>query len=612
MSVIAELRRRNVFRVGAAYAVVAWLLIEISDTVFPRLGLPEWTVTFVIALLLLGLPVALFMAWAFELTPDGVKRATPASEAERAEAKSRWIDHAILVGLVVVAVSLVWQQLDTRRPDSAGETVKMPDAPDAPGASPAEAASIAVLPFADMSPAGDQEYFSDGITEEILNVLAGINGLEVASRTSAFQFKSRPATGVPQIARELNVRHILEGSVRKAGDTIRVTAQLIDTRSDRHLWSANYDRPLTAENVFGIQEDIASAIVAALQDTLELGEMEPVSVTVTTRNLDAYDLLLKARALFLERGIENMRESVRLLEHAVAADPTFAQAWGLLAVVNSALSSWVISGDEDFVMPARQAAERAIALDPGLGMPYAALGTVMQTEGDWAGSLQSLQTAIDIAPDNATAIFWRGLAWLRLGFFDAAESDLRTCLRLEPLYGNCHIHLSYLEMLRGNAAATVDYFLAGVARGVEGYKPKISYVLYQHGEKGAALRLVRQMYHWSPSFVDAWQRAVVGDSQARASAIDEWNRAAAEHMPELVDAPDILFEAQAYERISVTSNAYFRTHIAYAVWNPFYPGLRGGKEFKRLLRELAIEKYWRAYGFPPQCRPVGADDFECS
>ncbi len=609
MKFFAELRRRNVFRVAAAYAVIAWLLIEVSDTILPRLGLPEWTVTLVIALLLLGFPVALVLAWAFELTPDGVKRASEIDAADQAgPAAIRAIDYAILGGLALVGAMVLWQQLGT--PEAPASGGKLADENITEIEAPAPA-SIAVLPFADLSPEGDQEYFSDGITEEILNVLARVDGLQVASRTSAFQFKTRPAAGIPEIARELNVRHVLEGSVRKAGQAIRVTAQLIDTSTDRHLWSENYDRPLSAENVFMIQEDIATAIVGALRENMGLAAAPPVRVAVSTRNLEAYELLLRARSLFIERGIENMRQSIQLLEEAVKQDPAFAEAWGLLASVNTALASWVISDEEDFGTPAREAAARAIELNPELAMPYAAQGFVLQKAFEWSEAIARLEEAVARAPDNATAIFWRGLAMLRLGYFDAAEDDLKECLRLEPLYANCHIHLSYLEMFRGNPDAANEYFLEGIAQGFEGYKPKLSYMLYQMGEKGAALQLVRYMYHWSPAFVDAWQLAVEGDAAQRERAIAEWNQAATEFMPALVDAPDILFEAQAYDRISVTDRVYPDTLIQYAIWNPFYPGLRNSADFKRLLRELRIDEYWREHGFPPKCRPVGENDFDC-
>lgn len=613
MSLFAELRRRHVFRVAGGYVVVAWLLIEISDTVFPHLQLPDWTVTLVIALLILGLPVALFLAWAFDLTPDGIRRTGPHTPTPK-PGKLRLPDLAILGALCVIIGVLVLQD---RSSDpvltTAGQTELPPAAEGAPetGSTRSAAVSIAVLPFSDMSPAGDQEYFSDGVAEEILNALSRVEGLEVASRTSSFQFKSEAGVGIPDIARKLGVRHVLEGSVRKAGSNIRVTAQLIDAERDRHVWSQNFDRPLTAESVFAIQDGIATAIVQALQQTMGLAPEAAAEVRVETRDLEAYELFLRARALFIRRGIGNMEEAIALLQEAVQTDPEFAAAHGLLAAVYTALGSWTTEDSEILEERATVHARRAIELDPERAMPYAALGFVLQGEFDWAESVRQLEIAVEKEPGNATAVFWLGLAKARLGYFDEAERYIRRCLEIDPFYGNCHVHLGYLEMFRGNAGKAIENFHEGLARDFQRYKPKFSYMLYTHGEQAAALRLVEEGYPEDPGFVRAWQRAVEGGPAEREQAIAAWNEAARKSKPSMENAPDILFDAQAFDRISTRGVAYFDILIQYGVWNSFYPGFRGSDDFKRLIRELRIDRYWREHGFPPQCRPVGEADFEC-
>jgi TolB-like protein len=277
-TIFNELKRRQVFRVAGIYAVVGWVLLQIANMLESAIGLPDWFDGMVVAALIIGFPVAILLAWAYELTAEGVKR-TEAATGETTYTSSSRLEVAIVAGLAIVIGMGVWQQIT--KPETvhiAGENPAASEASNATGsnAAPAllvapvrlvNAASIAVLPFADLSPDKDQEYFSDGISEEILNVLVGVDGLSVASRTSAFRFKGE-SKSIPTIASELKVAHVLEGSVRKAGETIRITAQLIRAEDDVHLWSDTYDRELTVASIFEIQDDIAEQIVASLSETL--------------------------------------------------------------------------------------------------------------------------------------------------------------------------------------------------------------------------------------------------------------------------------------------------------------------------------------------------------
>jgi len=311
------------------YAVVGWILAQIATTLEESLDLPAWFDASIVALLLLGLPIALIFAWAFELTPDGVVKTEVVPEGESiTDDTGRKLDYAIVAGLVALGLMMGWQQI-TQRPtqdvgsaDTAAESSRT-------DAKAQRAASMAVLPFADLSPEGDQEYFSDGIAEEILNVLVGVAGLDVVSRTSSFQFKGRDL-GIRDIAATLGVRHIVEGSVRKSGGTIRVTAQLIDADADTHLWSETYDRPLNAENLFQIQDDIANSIVNALREALGLMELQEITVIATTKNLPAYEQYLRAMPLYQNRV--DLGLVIELLQQAVTQDPSFARAWEMLAL----------------------------------------------------------------------------------------------------------------------------------------------------------------------------------------------------------------------------------------------------------------------------------------
>jgi adenylate cyclase len=277
VSLFAELKRRNVFRVGLFYVVTAWLVIEVAETVLPLFDVPDGVLRGLVVLLVIGLVPALGLSWIYELTPDGIKRdAGPSTADAQSSATGRKLNWATLI-VAALAIGLLVSDRLLREPPSTDTAVAQqaghPD-PEAGAIAQADTqanagpvipdASIAVLPFADLSPEGDQQYFSDGIAEEILNVLSRIEALSVTSRTSAFAFKSQSELSIPDIAASLGVRHVLEGSVRKAADTIRVTAQLIDARSDQRIWSETFERQLTAQNVFAIQDEIAAAITAAL------------------------------------------------------------------------------------------------------------------------------------------------------------------------------------------------------------------------------------------------------------------------------------------------------------------------------------------------------------
>ncbi len=294
MSFFRELKRRNVFRVAVAYAVVGWLLVEVASVLFPTFEAPAWVMKVFATVIILGFPLAMFFAWAYEITPEGLKKEKDIDRSQSITTRTgRKIDYMI-IGLLSVAVVFF---ASTHQWSGEGESTDKTETGET--AAVAEQ-SIAVLPFVNMSDDPANEYFSDGIAEELLNVLVRVEGLRVASRTSSFSFKGK-GISIPNIARELNVNHVLEGSVRKAGNTVRITAQLIDVRTDSHLWSATYDREL--EDIFAIQDEIAGHIVQALKIALGAGEQESMAhVQKPTENLEAYELYLRGRYFWQRRG----------------------------------------------------------------------------------------------------------------------------------------------------------------------------------------------------------------------------------------------------------------------------------------------------------------------
>jgi len=326
MRFIEELKRRNVFRVGVAYVISAWVLLQFADLVLGNIEAPGWVIKVFMLALAIGFPLALFFAWAFEMTPEGIKREKDVDRTQSITAQTgRKLDRSIIVILLIAVVYLAWRNFSPAPPDStpAASTAIQTETVDyAPK-------SIAVLPFADLSQAQDQEWFADGLAEEILNALAKTPDLLVSSRTSSFRYKNSNLD-IPEIAKELGVAHVLEGSVRSAGNRIRVTAQLIRASDGFHLWSENYDRDVA--DMIEIQEDLARNIARALETTMD-PEALAAMTRVGTRSVEAYEEYLRGQVAFLNSfasvstsGNEQFKNAYEHFENARAIDPGFAAA----------------------------------------------------------------------------------------------------------------------------------------------------------------------------------------------------------------------------------------------------------------------------------------------
>ena len=379
-NLFTELKRRNVFRVAAAYAAIGWLLAEIGGLLFATFEAPGWVMKVYTTLIILGFPLALFLAWAFELTPEGIKREHEVDRSESIVHKTgQKLNNVIIAAIAIAVAFLLFDRFGGQQPErfveSASRAAQTKD----------QTVSIAVLPFVNMSSDPEQEYFSDGISEEILNQLVRVDGLSVASRTSAFSFKGQ-GLGLDEIARELGVDHILEGSVRKERDNIRITAQLIDARTDRHLWSETYDRKLTS--IFAIQDEISASIVTALRETLGVDIQKTASTVIPTNSMDAYEAFLKARELFLSRDGLALRQSLEIYQQAIERDPDFARAYEGLAATYVALPYYSAEGyeavsQEESGRESVKAARKALKLDPTLAMPHAVLGIIFSRTNDY-------------------------------------------------------------------------------------------------------------------------------------------------------------------------------------------------------------------------------------
>ena len=386
---LAELRRRRVFRVVAVYAVVAWLLVQVAETTFEPMGLPAWTVKLVISLAILGLPLACVLAWAFDITPRGVERTADLSQPD-----------------------------PVATPTPAAVT-KQPDAEP-----PSE--SVAILPFTDMSPEQDQEYFCDGIAEEIINALCCVRGLRIASRTSSFRFKGRSAD-VRRIGRQLGVRAVLEGSVRKAGDRVRITAQLIGCPDGYHLWSQTYDREL--EDVFAVQTDIAQRLVDALRITLTPRETKLIE-RGGTRNAQAYDLFLRGQQVL--RGYNVGADAQRWFRQALRHDPDFAQAHAGLASALAAKGFWRTAISADEIAEAFAASQRALELEPWMPEAFVAKACLASMTGMREEADRSFGEAIRLNPASYYTHYLYGRHFVGIDQPERAVEQFQAAARLAP------------------------------------------------------------------------------------------------------------------------------------------------------------------------------------
>jgi TolB-like protein len=447
-SFFAELKRRNVYRAAAFYAAAAWLLVQIATQVFPIFDIPTWTMRLVVVAVVVGFPFALLFSWFYELTPQGIKRE---SEVDRSESivreTGRKLDRWIIATLGVAVVLLLANTFVPHR--DAGEVAV------------ASAKSIAVLPFTDLSPAHDQEYFSDGMAEEILDALAQVTDLKVAGRTSSFYFKGKNQD-LRTIGKALGVANILEGSVRKQGDKVRITAQLIQTEGGFHLWSESYDGSLI--DVFELQERIARAITDQLQVVL-VGDQKTRLAQKTTRSADAHQQYLRGQFFWHQRGYQNLQNAVAAYQAALAADPDYADAWAGLAQTYAILPEYFdpdptnTASAPDTVAMALDAANRALRLDPALSSALLARAYIRGArQYDWAGAEADFRAVIASNPQDATAHQWYGEILMYERRWHEAEAEFDAAVAIDPLSPVMQHLKGFSLMLQGDSVAALPYF----------------------------------------------------------------------------------------------------------------------------------------------------------
>jgi adenylate cyclase len=479
MSLFGELKRRNVLRVGAAYMVVSWLLIQVTETIFPLFGFDDAPARIVVVVLAIGLIPVLVFAWVFELTPEGLKKE---SEVDRSQSitphTGKKLDRMIMVVLTLALGYFAFDKfvLSKSREVTLVEEARQKGRTEALVESYGDQ-SIAVLAFDDMSPESDQEYLSDGIAEELLNLLAKIPELRVISRSSAFSFKGQNLE-LTEIAKRLNVAHILEGSVRKSGNRVRITAQLIEARSDTHLWSETYDR--TLDDVFAIQDEIAATVVERLKVTL-LGDKPHVETT----DPRAYTLTLQARHVSRRLSAESYDQATVLYEQALAIDPDYVEALGGLAVLYINRAVFSLSPAAESFGTARELLLKALAIDPRDVSSYVGLAAIAQFgENDLAAAARYYEQALELGPTDISVISNAAVMLLNLGRLEQAVTLQEYATSRDPL-----------NPIKYNNLGTYYFYSARLDDAIEAYRKALSLspnARYLHYNIGLALILKGQ------------------------------------------------------------------------------------------------------------------------
>ena len=410
-----ELRRRNVYKVAVAYIVAGWALSQGIAQVFPVFDIPNLVIRLIVILVILGLPLALVLAWMFEITPQGIKR-TETADALPASARPKkygWV-YVVTIG-IAVSIGLFFLGRYTARESSS------------PARTPAK--SVAVLPFDNLSRDPDNAYFTEGVQDEILTRLAKVADLKVISRTSTQHFKSAPEN-LPQIAKQLGVTNILEGSVQRVADQVRVNVQLINALTDEHLWADTYDRKLT--DIFAVESEIAQAVAQALQATLTGSEKSSIAKK-PTENQEAYELYLKGRFFWNKRTGVDLRKAIEYFQQAIAKDPNYALAYAGVADSYLLLPNYGGASTQESVTPARAAVTKALELDDSLAEAHASAALLYTLDLHLERAISELERAIQLKPNYATAHHWLGLNHMSLGRFDQAIAEEKRALELDPL-----------------------------------------------------------------------------------------------------------------------------------------------------------------------------------
>ena len=599
MAFFSELKRRRVGKVAIGYGAVAWMVTEASSVVMPALRLPEWTVTFVVVFLMVGFPVAMIMAWVFDVGPQGIRRTAPLRDETASMQVRLRVAYAAVVLLLMAGLGYLLYERGLGRA-MAGE----------------RHGSIAVLPFTNLSGDASKDYFSDGMSEELLNLLARVPGLQVASRTSAFAYKGRNVD-IRQVGKDLGVETVLEGSVRQAGDQVRITAQLIDTETGFHLWSDTYDRQLA--DIFQVQDEIAGAIVDRLRIQLAPEDQQLAQRTrAPTQNVEAYELYLQGRAVWKKRGEENLKRAIELYQSALARDPAFARAHAALASAYVVMAGYTKEqGDEKKFNPmAETSARQALVLEPNIGEAHAVLAQINADRGDFLDAESGFFFAISLEPNEPTPHHWYSILLSRVGRLQAGLTQARRAYELDPSspilaanLGNMLLQLGQDDEALRFVSLASELGLSKKEYGVE------ATVAIRRGDWVDARRLMGEIDNIPDEIRPEAQRFVdaLADPKLRPEVVAGMRAIDPKIAPQAffigpylqLGEVDLVFRILDDE-LRNDANSWVNNWDLGHVWTPEGRRFRTDKRFGPLAERIGMVDYWKQYGYPDGCR-AGTD-----
>jgi TolB-like protein len=616
MSFFTELKRRNVFRVGIAYLIGSWLLAQIAELILGTFNAPDWTLQFIFVVLLIGFPIALFFAWAFELTPDGVKRESEVDRSQSNQQKTgQKLNRGIIIALVLALAYFVWESrfAETGSDPLSGQTseqvtsVKENSALTSDDAEPVTDHSVAVLPFVNMSSDPEQEYFSDGITEEVINALVKIPGLSVPARTSVFAFKGQ-LQDVREIGRELSVAHVLEGSIRSQGQQVRITAQLINVESGFHLWSETYDRQL--DNIFAVQEEIALAIAGVLVGELGIGVQ---SVPNRTVNMQAYDIYLQGRALLRDRDYN----AVDVFQKVTKLDPEFAPAWAALAMSYQFKGNF--SADISSQELALTTARFALSLDPKNVDALTAMASASRDTWQWLEASEYFEAALAIDPQSAELLEDYAEFLFNVGRWDEYLAVSERGFAIDPLLVPLvDAHVVALS-IHGRHQEALDILANLASRGSTFLTLRELTVHLAAGDSGSAITLITDL---DPDKVpEEISNAMIGllenpqDIQSREVLSDLFLQDSIYRRHSLLEAVQtvLAFSGDA-EFVINTLFTQFRNSgwgNIETIWLPAMAPVRQHPRFAEFLELVSLPEYWDQSGWPDVCQRANDGRIEC-
>ena len=619
MNFLSELKRRNVIRMAGLYLVGAWLLTQVAATLLPVFEAPGWVMKTIVGILAVSFIPAMIFAWVFELTPDGLKRDEDVAASESiAPQTARKMERSILV---LFAIALAFFGFDKfylapkREAALVTQTTQAITEQVASQEKSENEKSIAVLPFVNMSADKDNEYFSDGVSEEILNALAQVRELKVAGRTSSFYFKGRnePLTA---IGKTLGVAHVLEGSVRKQGDKLRITAQLIRVSDGFHLWSETFDG--SDADIFALQEKIARQVTSELKVALNAGQQNRL-IDTGTSSPEAYALYLQSTAIFNRRDFTQYQDAVTALQKALVLDPNYARAYSRLATMYVLLANSSKEPLQSLKEKVLANAKAASALDPSLAEPYAALGASFDWfSGELIEQREMFDRALALDPDDVTSNFWYGLSMIRMGYLERGVAHIEHALEKEPMLPNALRWRGIMYFHAGEYAKAETFLNRARNLGLKFADRNLADIASARGNKIEAINLSANatiLPFMPPNSARVLSEGIYGDATQRTQALtllDNYMATSKDHLPGMV--PVYLFMlGEPDKALNTVHKRLLRDKIDFLalLWSPQGKAMRELPEFPQFLHDSGLVALWDKYGAPDMCKKISEGDYVC-